>query len=199
MVRTQPCLSASLSMLLQAQPRPPLSSAAWPFLSCLSQALGLSYSLSINLPNRITMAEAVGLIASVATLTEVALKLKKLVVRLRDAPEELLALFNEVTDLRFLFTEIEKAAIERPDSQARLSKMLKFADERLDSLNLFLQKIDKVDVKLVDRLVWLRYRSSVVKLQSELHEVRSQLTGLLQVDALSVRTKYSLRTILIPL
>lgn len=86
------------------------------------------------------MAEAVGLIASVATLTEVALKLKKLIVRLRDAPEELLALSNEVTDLRFLFTEIEKVAIERPDSQARLSKTLKFADERLDSLNLFLQK-----------------------------------------------------------
>ncbi|KAL1651291.1 hypothetical protein SLS58_000630 [Diplodia intermedia] len=54
------------------------------------------------------MAEIVGLIASVATLAEVAIRLQKLISRLRDAPDELLALSNEVADLRFLFTDVEK-------------------------------------------------------------------------------------------
>ncbi|KAF4311075.1 hypothetical protein GTA08_BOTSDO13383 [Botryosphaeria dothidea] len=97
------------------------------------------------------MAEVVGLVASVATLIEVSLKLGKLLSRFRDAPDELLALSNEITDLRFLFAEIEKIVRERPDSMTRFSSTLDTAERRVEAVLRFFQKVDAFDTTITDR------------------------------------------------
>ncbi|KAH7060893.1 ankyrin repeat-containing domain protein [Macrophomina phaseolina] len=125
------------------------------------------------------MAEAVGLIASVATLAEAALKLGKLTSRLKDAPDELFALSNEITELRFLFTEVEKIGQGRRDSLARFSTTLDATALNVEALVSFLQKVETVDTKLKDRVAWLRYKSRIGKLQSELRGSRLQLAALL--------------------
>ncbi|KAL1637138.1 hypothetical protein SLS56_000796 [Neofusicoccum ribis] len=132
------------------------------------------------------MAEAVGLTASVVTLGEVGLKLAKLIGKLRDAPYELLALSNEVTDFHFLFTEIEKLARERPDSQVLLSSTLDTANLRIKDVQSFLKGIDTASTKIVDRVAWVfRHKSKIGKLQSELRDARLQLSALLNIGALS--------------
>ncbi|OJD32940.1 ankyrin repeat containing protein [Diplodia corticola] len=131
------------------------------------------------------MAEVVGLIASVATLVEVALKLEKLASKLRDVPDELLALSNELAELRFLFTDIERVIRRDPTSQARFSRTLDEADRRIKNLDSFLQKVDAMNARLVDWINWLRYRPKICRLQSELRDARLQITALLGVENLS--------------
>lgn len=132
------------------------------------------------------MAEVVGSIASVTTLVEVALKLERLISRLHDAPEELLALSNEIADLRFLFADAEKVIRGSPDSEPRFSKPLDDAACRIKDIDSFLQTVDTVAVKVVDRMTRFRYKPKVCRLQSALRESRLHLAALLGLETLSV-------------
>lgn len=137
------------------------------------------------------MAEVVGLVASVATLIEVSLKLGKLLSRFRDAPDELLALSNEITDLRFLFAEIEKIVRERPDSMTRFSSTLDTAERRVEAVLRFFQKVDAFDTTITDRVIWMRHKCKVGRLQSGLRDSRLQLDALLGAGFLHQSSKCS--------
>ncbi|KAF2146704.1 uncharacterized protein K452DRAFT_355170 [Aplosporella prunicola CBS 121167] len=131
------------------------------------------------------MAEVVGLIASVATLVESAAKLVKLINRLTDAPDELLALSNEANDLRLLLAEIEKATADQPELQLSLAGSLQNADDKIKALHSFLQQIDISKIRAKDRLRWVRNRSKVCALQSGFREARLQLSALLATNTSS--------------
>lgn len=55
------------------------------------------------------MAEAIGFAASIVTLGEIAVRLSRIICSLKNAPDELLALANEVTELRLVFDEVSRA------------------------------------------------------------------------------------------
>lgn len=132
------------------------------------------------------MAETVGLIASIATLAEVALKLEQMISRLRNAPDELLALSNELTDIKVLFKEVERSVEDDPESKMRFQGTLDIANHRIHAVGAFLGRLDISNVNYVDRVTWLRYKSKVCRLQSQIRDARIHLTALLGVETMYV-------------
>lgn len=125
------------------------------------------------------MAEAIGVVSGAITLAETAGKLGQLIKRLRDAPDELLALSNEVNDFNILVAQMRNPGAVRPDMRPHLEMKLRDADSKIAAIKTFLQKIDVIDGNALDRLVWVHYRSRIRSCQTDLREIRLQAIALM--------------------
>lgn len=125
------------------------------------------------------MAEVIGVVSGAITLAETAGKLGQLIKRLRDAPDELLALSNEVNDFSLLVTQLRNRGTVHPDMRPHLEMKLRDADSKIAAIKTFLQKVDLIDGNALDRLVWVHYRSKIRSCQAELREIRLQAIALM--------------------
>ena len=136
------------------------------------------------------MADPFGILAVSTTSFKVARALHSLIVRLREVPKELLALSNEVCNLKFVLDTVAKALHNDERSGApqlsNVGPMLFQARVKLDSLDKLISKWakinasgDSVHIGKLDRFFWLREKTKVRELQEQLHEIRRGLTVLL--------------------
>ncbi|KAI4235995.1 MAG: hypothetical protein LQ349_002811 [Xanthoria aureola] len=148
------------------------------------------------------MAEPYGILAVCTTSFKVAQALHGLIVRLREVPNELLALSNEVCNLKFVLDSVQKAMHD--DERLGASKlsnvgpMLFQARVKLDSLDNMISKWAKIDawgdsvhIGKIDRLFWLREKTKVWELQKQLREVRQGLCVLLGAGSVSALAQLS--------
>ena len=93
--------------------------------------------------------EPLGAVASLATVLSVVSNLNQLIRSLRSAPDELLALGNEVADLDLVLSEIESLDRNRNhvrESSYTLTKLLIKARILLDSVNRLICKFLLVEL-----------------------------------------------------
>ena len=136
------------------------------------------------------MADPYGITAVCTTGFKVAQALHGLIVRLREAPNELLALSNEVCNLKFVLDSVQEAMNDSAKSGAsqlsNVGPMLFQARVKLDSLDNLVSKWakinawgDSVHIGKIDRFFWLKEKSKVWELQKQLREIRQGLCVLL--------------------
>ena len=132
------------------------------------------------------MANPYGILAVCTTSFKVARALHGLIVRLREVPNELLALSNEVCNLKFVLDSVQKAMHDNERSGAsqlsNVGPMLFQARVKLDSLDNLIVKWAKIDawgdsvhIGKMDRLFWLKEKTKVWELQKQLREIRQGL------------------------
>ncbi|KAL8834331.1 MAG: hypothetical protein Q9176_007559 [Flavoplaca citrina] len=148
------------------------------------------------------MAEPYGILAVCTTSFKVAQALHGLIVRLREVPNELLALSNEVCNLKFVLDSVQKAINDDERSGAsklpNVGPMLFQARVKLDSLDNMISKWAKIDtwgdsvhIGKIDRLFWLREKTKVWELQKQLRELRQGLCVLLGAGSVSALAQLS--------
>ena len=136
------------------------------------------------------MADPYGILAVCTTSFKVAQALHGLIVRLREVPNELLALSNEVCNLKFVLDSVAKALHDDERSGAsqlsNVGPMLFQARVKLDSLDKLISKWAKIDawgdsvhIGKIDRFFWLKEKMKVWELQKQLREIRQGLIVLL--------------------
>ena len=136
------------------------------------------------------MTDPYGVVAVCTTSFKVAQALHGLVVRLREVPNELLALSNEVCNLKFVLDSIQEAMQDNEKSGlsqlSSVGPMLFQARVKLDSLDNLISKWAKIDawgdsvhISKLDRFFWLREKTKVWELQKQLREIRQGLCILL--------------------
>ncbi|KAF2175575.1 hypothetical protein K469DRAFT_65239 [Zopfia rhizophila CBS 207.26] len=135
------------------------------------------------------MAEVLGAIASIITLTKAAAKLSRLISSLQRAPDELLALSNDVTDMELLFLRIQAVQVEQPQALAPLSSTIRNATESIRNLTELVDKYSGRVLTGTRRLKWAVEKRKVNNLKQELRERRSQLDTLLTVNNLSIASR----------
>ncbi|KAL8941725.1 MAG: hypothetical protein Q9211_001701 [Gyalolechia sp. 1 TL-2023] len=148
------------------------------------------------------MAEPYGIISVCTTSFEVARALHGLIVRLREVPNELLALSNEVCNLKFVLDAVQKAMHDNGKSGApplsSVGPMLFQARVKLDSLDNLVSKWAKIDawgdsvhIGKLDRLFWLKEKAKVWELQKQLREIRQGLSVLIGAGNVSALAQLS--------
>ena len=136
------------------------------------------------------MADPYGIFAVCMTSLKVARALHGLIVRLRVVPNELMALSNEVCDLKFVLDSVTKAMHDNERSGAsqlsNVGPILFQARVKLDSLDNLISKWAKIDawgdsvhIRKIDRFFWLKEKTKVWELQKQLREIRQELIVLL--------------------
>ena len=136
------------------------------------------------------MAEPYGILEVCSTGFKVARALHGLIVRLREVPNELLALSDEVCNLKFVLDSVQKALYDNEKAEiselSSLGPMLFQARIKLDSLDNLISKWAKIDAwgdavhtGKLDRFFWLKERTKVWELQKQLREIRQGLSVLL--------------------
>ncbi|ORY12010.1 ankyrin repeat-containing domain protein [Clohesyomyces aquaticus] len=125
------------------------------------------------------MAEVIGVLASVATLTETAAKLSRLIRSMKKAPDEILALNNEVTDLTILLTRIKDTQAEHPHSLAHILPTLRNLEKSIASLKEVVTRFDGRGTSGLRRFKWTTERDKINRLKEDLRERRVQLDMLL--------------------
>lgn len=140
------------------------------------------------------MADPFGITASVITGLKLAKTLHSLIIKLRDAPAELLALSNEVCNLKFVLDSIQEVMQdhreERPSSFDKLGPILFQLRVKFDQLDTMLARWIKLDrwgepqLKTYERATWLKERTKVWELQMQFRELRLNLSVLLEANNL---------------
>ena len=102
----------------------------------------------------------------------------------KDAPNELLALNNEVSDLKLVISDIETLDRESNlvrNSSESLTKLLLEARIKVNALEGLTQELvtfgAESNVK-IRRIKWVRTKSKVERLRRELREVRSNIAAI---------------------
>ncbi|MCJ1456758.1 hypothetical protein MMC28_007123 [Mycoblastus sanguinarius] len=133
------------------------------------------------------MADPFSIIAVTASSLKVAQLLSKLIKELRGAPDELLALSNEVWNLKLVLDDVQEA--ERSSNGPTLRKLdainalVYQAQIKLDELSTMSTRWgrlsqwgDSFSMGRRGRLLWLKEKGRVIKLQSEPRELRFNLS-----------------------
>ena len=128
------------------------------------------------------MAELVGVIASVVTLGEAARKLSRLIYSLKRAPDELLALNNEITDLNLLLVQIYDLQSDQPHIMAPMSGAIDKMNEDIEGLTALLVEYSGVRLTGFSRIKWVAERERVNHLKDCLKERRIQLNTFLTLN-----------------
>lgn len=136
------------------------------------------------------MADPYGILTVCTTSFKVARALHGLIVRLREVPNELLALSNEACNLKFVLDSVQEAMRDGERSGAsklsNVGPMLFQARVKLDSLDNLISKWAKIDawgdsayIGKIDRFFWLKERKKVWELQKQLRDLRQGFCVLL--------------------
>lgn len=138
------------------------------------------------------MAEIFGVIAGAAGLLDVSFRLAKglrsLKAELKNAPDLIQALTNEVEDIGAVLASVEEtgkvvraSGIGTPSSTAifeQLQVQLDKAGVILNELEGLIQSFE-AETPLRRRFMWVRKQSQILDLQSKLQEVRKKIQELL--------------------
>ncbi|CAJ0553234.1 Ff.00g117460.m01.CDS01 [Fusarium sp. VM40] len=139
------------------------------------------------------MAEAIGVVASVASLLDLALKLSNalhdLQFQIRKAPDLIQSLENETEAIRLVLTHVEStfrtaaaAQLGNSDSAAVISDLeveLGKSEALLKQLGSFIDSL-KNETPALQRFKWVRDRAKGVELRSRLKEIRIRIGELQQ-------------------
>jgi hypothetical protein len=126
------------------------------------------------------MADPISLTASILTLTDAAVGIGKFIARCRDAPAEVLALNNEVNDLRFVLGRV--ADMYPRDAESNMTATLHRAGEKITDLHAVVHQLrlkEGATLSTADRIRWTMMKSKVRRLHTELRYVRLHLNTLL--------------------
>lgn len=136
---------------------------------------------------------AASIITLISATQQVAVGLNKL-ASLRGAPAAVLALNNEVSDLRLVLSEAEPLLLEHrrvaigttratstPAAEERLKLSIERAKGRLTGLESVLQNRLMTRMGKIDRFGWLREQGEVRKALDDLRNVRLNITAMLEV------------------
>jgi len=130
------------------------------------------------------MTEILGITASILTVAEAGLKLGQLIRSLRHAPDELLALNNEVVELKVILTQIQLLKDAQPDILINISPTFEKTSESIQSLK---SLVDGYHGRLVTgfrRFKWVLETAKINDLKQDIRERRSQLNALFTVNNL---------------
>lgn len=133
------------------------------------------------------MADPFSIIAVTATGLSVAQSLTNLIKDLGGAPDELLALSNEVWNLKLILDDVQELerGSNRPSARKldSINALVYQARIKLDILSSLITQWGKLSqwgdsfhIGRKDRFLWLKEKGRVIKLQSELRELRSYLS-----------------------
>ena len=133
------------------------------------------------------MADPFSIVAVAQTGLSVAETLTKIIKGLQEAPSELLALSNEIWNLKLILedaSELRKDSLRSdPGKGASLDVLVYQARVKLDELNNMTTLWGKISpygdtfsMGRKDRFLWLKDRARVVKLQKEIKELRCDLS-----------------------
>lgn len=118
------------------------------------------------------------------------------------AKAEILALMNEVSDLRLVLQELDQTMKDRGQHTSlqnsrvpALLHVLKRAQAELETFNEATRDVFRTDHDTgkdkVSRVVWMRKKSSIIRLQSQLRDMRATLSALCSTVTMSVITSDS--------
>ncbi|KAK0512762.1 hypothetical protein JMJ35_004779 [Cladonia borealis] len=133
------------------------------------------------------MADPFSIIAVTQTGLSVAQALTKLIQALRSAPDELLALSNEVWNLKLVLDDLQELesshnapSAHKLDVVHALVYQIRIKLDTLSSLTVQWGRLsqwgDSFSIRRRDRFSWLKEKARFMKLQSELRELRSNLS-----------------------
>ena len=133
------------------------------------------------------MAEPFSIIAVTQTGLSVAQALTKLIHGLRSAPDELLALSNEVWNLKLVLDEVQRLESSRNapsayklDAMHALVYQIQIKLDTLSTLTAQWGRVsqwgDSFSIGRRDRFLWLKEKARFKMLQSELRELRFNLS-----------------------
>ena len=144
------------------------------------------------------MAEVVGIISAVLGVLDVSTRgsqrLHQVVKAWINAPAEILALHNEIVDLRYLLDNIRDAqAVVEVEADAQgnygfvtaLRTQLRRAEEHFQSLNGILDELSKIK-KYRKKTKWICRERRVEQLKNGIRLVREHINNLLQVHNMYV-------------
>ena len=129
------------------------------------------------------MADPISLTASILTLIDAAGKIGEFITHCRYAPAEVLALNNEVNDLRFVLGRVED--IYPSDAESNVTVTLRRAGQNIARLHAVVHQLklqDNTRLSTADRVRWTMMKSKVRKLLTELRNIRLHLNTLLVTD-----------------
>ena len=131
------------------------------------------------------MADPFSIVAVIGTGVKVATCLTKLVKDLHNAPDDLLALSNEVWNLKLVLHDVQELGkgLEEQEKKASPIKLLVFQIsaklDQLDSMTSSWGKLspfgDKWSMGRRDRFLWMKERTRIAQMRNELRELRSDL------------------------
>lgn len=129
------------------------------------------------------MADPFGCIAVSETGLKLGLAIGKIVQALQSAPDELLALSNEVCDLRLTINGVRQTiAASEIQEWPGVEPLLFQASIRFDQVDKIVQKLGQLgpygtiwNLNTWDRLLWQKEKGKVITLQKQLRAVRSNL------------------------
>lgn len=129
------------------------------------------------------MADPFGCIAVSETGLKLGLAIGKIVQALQSAPDELLALSNEVCDLRLTINGVRQTIVASAVQEwPGVEPLLFQASIRFDQVDKIVQKLGQLgpygtiwNLNTWDRLLWQKEKGKVVTLQKQLRAVRSNL------------------------
>lgn len=119
------------------------------------------------------MAEALGIASAVINLGEVSYAVVKLIRQFKDAPDELLAIHNEVVDLQALAFRVQNVAAKDTEASQMLRPPLQNALKYASGMKAILDSVAGPAVGVPVK--WLRYRHRAMKLQHGLREAKRSL------------------------
>ena len=133
------------------------------------------------------MADPFSIIAVTQTGLSVAQALTKLIQGLRSAPDELLALSNEVWNLKLVLDDVQELesshnapSAHKLDAVHALVYQIRIKLDTLSTLTAQWGRLsqwgDSFSIGRRDRFSWLKEKARFIKLQSELRELRSNLS-----------------------
>ncbi|KAI9832146.1 MAG: hypothetical protein M1819_004497 [Sarea resinae] len=145
--------------------------------------------------------DPVGFAASLLTLVSAFGKLGRLIKSMHNAPDELIALSNEVADLKIVLSDVEmldrETNLVRTTSES-LTKLLISARIKLNNLDKFVDELINIrpdDTVSAQRIKWaVSKRKKAKELQEELRDIRINLGTILA--ARSTQGNYSVQVIL---
>ena len=133
------------------------------------------------------MAEPLSIIGVAQTGLSVAQALTKLIQRLRSAPDELLALSNEVWNLKLVLDDVQELvsshnapSAHKLDAVHALVYQIQIKLDTLSTLTAQWGRLskwgDSFSIGRRDRFLWLKEKACFMKLQREIRELRSNLS-----------------------
>lgn len=133
------------------------------------------------------MADPLSIASSILSLTDAAIIIGKFIHRIRNCPAELLAVNNELSDLRYVLTEVERLQEnETVPGGSNLGRILKRAQVAVQEASDIIQKLKGNETgrfSVIDRVKWsVTQKEKVASLISRLREIRFQLDTLIAAD-----------------
>ena len=138
------------------------------------------------------MADPHSIVTVIDTSGKVATFLTKIVKDLWDAPDELLALSNEVWDVKLVLHDVQElerdteSQEEKASSVRHLVFQISVKLEQLSTLASSWGKLspfgDKWSMGRRERFLWMKERNRITKIRAELRELRSDLSTAIGIN-----------------